>query len=96
MAISSTTFYVVAYDISHNGRRNKIHKTLSGYGQWTQFSLFECHLTDKQYVALREKLSRILHLQEDSVRFYTLCAGCMGKVDTIGSPKPHDPVTLII
>lgn len=93
---SNTTFYVVAYDISNNKRRTKVHKTLSGFGQWTQYSLFECHLNDKQYLKLRHKLDQLLQTREDSVRFYQLCAGCVAKVETIGSEKPSDPATIII
>lgn len=92
----NTTFYVVAYDIPDDRRRTKIHKTLSGFGQWTQFSLFECHLTDKQYLQLRQKLDRHLKPDEDSLRFYALCAGCLAKVETVGGEKPADAVTIIV
>jgi CRISPR-associated protein Cas2 len=92
----TTTFYVVAYDIPDDRRRTKIHKTLSGFGQWTQFSLFECHLTDKQYLQLRQKLDRHLKPDEDSLRFYALCAGCLAKVETVGGQKPSDAVTIIV
>lgn len=92
----NTTFYVVAYDIPDDRRRTKIHKTLSGFGQWTQFSLFECHLTDKQYLQLRQKLDRHLKPDQDSLRFYALCAGCLAKVETVGGEKPADAVTIIV
>jgi CRISPR-associated protein Cas2 len=94
--MKSTTFYVIAYDISNDRRRTKIHKTLSGFGQWTQYSLFECHLTDKQYLQLRHKVSRLLKADEDSVRFYELCAGCLAKVETVGSAKPVEPLAFIV
>jgi len=91
-----TTFYVVAYDIPNDKRRTKVHKTLGGFGQWTQYSLFECHLSDKQYLQLRHKLDRLLQADEDSVRFYILCAACLARVETVGSEKPKEPVALII
>jgi CRISPR-associated protein Cas2 len=92
----ATTLYVVAYDVSNDRRRTKIHKTLSGFGQWTQFSLFECHLTDKQYLQLRQRLDTHLKPDEDSLRFYSLCGGCIVKVETIGGEKPADPVAIIV
>jgi CRISPR-associated protein Cas2 len=92
----NTTFYVVAYDIPDDRRRTKIHKTLCGFGQWTQFSLFECHLTDKQYLQLRQKLDRHLKPDQDSLRFYALCAACLAKVETVGGEKPSDAVTIIV
>jgi CRISPR-associated protein Cas2 len=66
---SETTCYVIAYDISDNRRRTKIHDILLGYGEWTQYSLFECFLTRKQLVLLRSRLAPYLEAQEDSVRF---------------------------
>jgi CRISPR-associated protein Cas2 len=92
----ANTLYIVAYDISSDKRRTKVHKTLSGFGQWTQYSLFECHLSDKQYVQLRHKLDKLLDKQSDSVRFYKLCVDCVGKVETVGSDKPHDPAAIIV
>lgn len=44
---SQTTCYVIAYDIPDDKRRTKVHKLLSGFGKWTQYSLFECFLTKK-------------------------------------------------
>ncbi len=55
-----TTLYIVAYDIPSDRRRTKVHKALCGFGEWTQYSLFECYLTDKQIVALRGKLDKLL------------------------------------
>ncbi len=95
-AADDTTLYVVAYDIPLDKRRTKVHKTLCGYGQWTQYSLFECWLTRRQLLELRAKLAKHLDASTDSVRFYALCGVCQGKVITVGSPQPHDPVTVII
>ena len=82
------TLYVIAYDIPNDKRRTKVHKTLCGMGEWTQYSLFECHLTEKELLTLRHRLHRLLNAKEDSLRFYPLCAACLGKVETVGSPKP--------
>ena len=40
-----TPLYVVAYDIQNDKRRTKVHKVLKGFGEWTEFSPFECFLT---------------------------------------------------
>lgn len=89
------TLYVIAYDIPDDKRRTKIHRVLCGYGQWTQFSLFECWLTRSQELELRLKLAKHLSPARDSVRFYSLCAACQSKVDTVGGERPGEPVTLI-
>jgi CRISPR-associated protein Cas2 len=88
--------YVVAYDIPNDRRRTKVHKVLCGFGQWTQYSLFECHLTEKELVTLRGKLDKMLQPEEDSVRFYPLCVPCVAKVITIGSPKPAEQRLFVV
>ena len=90
------TLYVIAYDISSDRRRTKVHKTLCGFGEWTQYSLFECHLTDKELVALRGKLDKLLEPEEDSVRFYHVCAACVAKADTVGAEKPAEKHVFIV
>jgi CRISPR-associated protein Cas2 len=90
------TLYVVAYDIPDDRRRTRVHRALSGFGQWTQYSLFECFLSVKERVLLREKLDRLLKPEEDSVRFYPLCEHCLGKVKTVGGPKPEDPHLFVV
>lgn len=94
--MSQKTLYVIAYDLSNDKRRTKIHNILSGFGQWTQYSLFECHLTDKQYLQLRQRLAKVLQADQDSLRFYPLCVACLAKVETVGSKKPKDEATIIV
>ena len=96
MASDETTLYVIAYDISVDKRRTKVHRLLCGYGVWTQYSLFECWLTRRQIIELQAKLLKLLNTNEDSIRFYPLCGACQPKVVTVGSPRPGDPVTLIL
>lgn len=91
-----TTLYLVAYDIPNDWRRTRLHKALCGFGAWTQFSLFECHLDDKQLVALRARISRLIDIDEDNVRIYVICQGCMAKTETYGSERPaEDKVYLL-
>lgn len=90
-----TTFYVVAYDIPSDRRRTKVHKVLSGFGQWTQYSLFELFLSDKELVLLQNKLEKLLDPKQDSVRFYPLCLACRKRVETVGSEPPKEPLAYI-
>lgn len=91
-----TTLYLIAYDIPDDKRRTKVHRVLSGYGKWTQYSLFEAFLTDKELVALRGKLDPHLKPGEDSVRFYHLCAACVEKARTVGSPPPEEERVYVV
>ncbi len=95
-AAAEIALYVVAYDIPDDKRRSKVHRLLCGYGSWTQYSLFECWLTRRQLLELRAKLAPHLLEERDSVRLYPLCGACQGKVITVGSARPQDPVTVIL
>jgi CRISPR-associated protein Cas2 len=81
---------VITYDISEDKRRTKIHKILKSYGQWMQFSVFECDLTETQYARLRLRLSKLIKPDQDSIRFYFLCACCKDKVERIGGEQVRD------
>jgi CRISPR-associated protein Cas2 len=93
---SLTSCYVIAYDISDDKRRTKIHKVLLGFGKWTQYSLFECFLSRKELILLQAKLAEHLVAREDSVRFYSLCASCVSKVETVGGPLPSDDTLFVV
>ncbi|MGF1482566.1 MAG: CRISPR-associated endonuclease Cas2 [Cyanophyceae cyanobacterium] len=82
-------FVIVSYDISKDKRRTKIHNILKSYGQWVQYSIFECDLTQAQYAKLRSRLDKLIEA-EDSIRFYFLCACCQGKIERIGGEMPRD------
>jgi len=93
---SQSTLYVIAYDIPDDRRRTKVHKILSGFGTWTQYSLFECFLSKKELVQLRAKLAKHLKDTQDSVRFYPLCANCVEKVETVGGSPPNEDILYIV
>lgn len=90
------TCYIIAYDIPDDRRRTKVHKILSGFGQWTQYSLFECFLSKKEFVLLKSKLARYLEATQDSVRFYPLCANCLDKVETVGGQPPTEDILFVV
>ena len=93
---SQTTCYVIAYDIPDDKRRTKVHEILLGFGEWTQYSLFECFLSKKDMLLLQSKLSEYLVPTKDSVRFYHLCASCVEKAQTIGGPPPQETLLFIV
>ena len=90
------SFYLIAYDIPNDKRRGKVHNLLSGYCRWRQYSLFEGYLTASQRLALEDKLSKIVDVAEDNLRFYPLCAADVAKIVTIGSEPPTQETEIII
>jgi CRISPR-associated protein Cas2 len=83
-------FVVISYDVPEDKRRTQIHKVLKSYGQWMQFSVFECNLTETEYAKLRVRLQKLIKPEQDSIRFYTLCTCCQGKVERIGGEEVRD------
>jgi CRISPR-associated protein Cas2 len=78
------TLYVVSYDIPNDRRRTRVHRVLTGFGTWVQYSVFECFLDRKQRILLEARLRKEIHMQEDTVRIYGLCIACQAKVEVLG------------
>ena len=64
--------YLVCYDISDDKRLRQVFKTMRGYGDHLQYSVFECQLTPMDLARCRNELSRIIHHDEDQVLFVNL------------------------
>jgi CRISPR-associated protein Cas2 len=94
--IRQSHLYVVAYDIPDDRRRTRIHKTLKGFGQWTEFSLFECFLTKKELLQMRAKLNEHLDARQDKVRIYMICENCLPKIETVGLAEPKEDTSYLI
>ena len=96
----TTLFYLIIYDLpdskAANKRRNRLHKMLSGYGKWTQYSVFECFLTAVQFAKLQIQMEKLVKPDEDSVRVYVLDAGSVRRTITYGSEKPRQDKVIIL
>lgn len=80
---------LVSYDVVEDKRRAQIMKTLAGYGQRVQYSVFECELRPGDLDSLKARLKLLLNPDEDDVRIYQLCETCLGKVVTLGKGRRY-------
>lgn len=64
--------YLVCYDIADDYRRGKVHKTMRGYGDHLQYSVFECQFTQTDLVRCRHLLSEVIDHRQDQVLFVNL------------------------
>ena len=86
-------FMLIAYDISNNRRRTKLHNTLRNFGTPVQYSVFECILGPKEREQMRSAIARVIKPKKDRVRTYYLCKECVAKTevtsgeDVLGEPK---------
>ena len=80
---------VVSYDIVDDKRRNKVMKTLEGFGHRVQYSVFECELRPADLEKLKARLRGLIVPEVDDIRFYQLCENCLGKVTMLGRAKMY-------
>jgi CRISPR-associated protein Cas2 len=59
--------YIVTYDISDPRRLRGVFRTLKGFGEHLQFSVFRCDLTRMALAQLKERLSACINTREDQV-----------------------------
>jgi len=74
-------FVVIAYDIADDKRRLRTMKLLEGYGAHVQESVFEFDLEPREMV---QRLTRLVSLQQDNVRFYHLCSKDVKRIEQLG------------
>jgi len=84
--------YIVAYDISDPKRLRRVFRTLKGYGEHLQLSVFRCDLTQSQRLRLAAKLGQTIEHAEDQVMFVDLgpSVGRSHSIDYLGRPGPID------
>jgi len=87
------TTYLVCYDVADEKRLRKVFKTMRGYGDHLQFSVFECQLTAMDLVRLRSQLTLIIDHADDQVLFVDL-GPAEGRGDRVISAlgKPYTAV----
>jgi len=82
----NTQFLIVSYDISSSRRRRKVMKTLEGYGERVQYSVFECNLAPKKIEEMQRRLAKLIS-PKDSLRIYFLSADDVKRILRMGDPR---------
>lgn len=89
-------FVVVSYDVVDDRKRTKIAKAMKSYGERVQKSVFECRIDDQQFIKMKKALESIMDMNEDSVRYYFLCKGCIERIEISGWGTVVEDENLII
>lgn len=76
---------VVSYDVCNDRARARLARFLAGYADRVQKSVFEGKVPERRLEGLRGGIQRIIDLEEDSVRLYTLCPRCQSATEVIGT-----------
>ena len=92
---------LITYDVDTKSkagqkRLRKVAKACVNYGQRVQDSVFECLLTEAQFVILRAELKDIINETTDSIRFYFFGKNWQQKIEMIGRQTSYDPTDSLI
>ncbi len=85
--------YFVVYDIADAKRWRSVFRTMRGYGEWVQLSVFQCRLSRVRHAELIADLDRIIHHDEDHIVLMDIGPAdkVAPKVVSLGK-RPYTPV----
>lgn len=92
---------LITYDVetstpSGAKRLRQVAKECQNYGQRVQNSVFECVLTEAQFVVLKNRINGIIDAEKDSVRFYFMGNHWNQKIEDIGKKTSYDVTAELI
>ncbi len=87
---------LVTYDVNTTtpeGRRRlrQVAAACQDIGQRVQNSVFECLVDPAQWVALKDRLERLIDPAKDSLRYYFLGSNWQRRVEHVGAKPSYDP-----
>ena len=94
-------FILITYNVNITSpagqkRLRQVAKACLDYGKRVQNSVFECVLTEAQFVLLKDRLSEIINLSDDSIIFYKLGNNWKRHVERIGKDNSVDVTDTLI
>ena len=89
-------FVIVAYDISDDRRRTRLHRKLKNFGTPVQYSVFECILNENDVEKMKQVVKDLIKYDEDLVRYYFLCDGCRKRIKAINGVVTQERRTLVV
>lgn len=91
--------YIVSYDIRNPRRWRRLFRTLQGFGDWLQLSVFQCRLDKMRALRLEASIREIVNAREDHVLIMDLgpAENVSPRVSSIGkSFEPIEPESIIV
>lgn len=86
-------YTVIAFDVSDDRARYRLVRALRDHAHRVQKSVFEAAELDRAtYLRMRSRLEGLIDPATDALRYYRLCATCVGRIERFGvGPDPFRP-----
>lgn len=82
--------YIVTYDISSPKRWRQVFRTMHGFGEHIQLSVFRCDLSPLQHALMKRALDEAIHHHEDQVLIVDLgktTPRVIAGIEVVGRPR---------
>lgn len=78
--------YIVSYDISDNRRWRRVYRTMRGFGDPIQYSVFQCDLLPAERIMMIEALTEVINHKEDRILIIDVgpAKGRRKRIETLG------------
>lgn len=88
-------YILITYDVNTTtaeGQRRlrNVAKCCLNHGQRVQNSVFECMLSESQFIRFKSMLSNYIDKETDSIRIYTLGKNYRSNIEHIGKETSYD------
>ncbi len=64
--------YIVTYDVTSQRRWRRVFKVMHGFGEWLQYSVFQCRLDKARVLQMEASLGELINQREDHVLVFDL------------------------
>lgn len=92
--------YIVTYDITDDRRRDAVYKTMRGFGEHLQFSVFRCDLSERERIDLTAAVHVLIDHSDDQILVIDLgpvdgrASGCIAAIGR-GYKNPERTVVIL-
>ena len=92
---------LISYDVSTTDkagrdRLRRVAKECCNHAQRVQNSVFEADLDYGEFLKMKDRLTKLIDKETDSLRFYYLGNNWKKRVEHIGAKSTYDPEGVII
>jgi len=85
--------YIVAYDIADQKRWRQVFRTMKGYGEWLQLSVFQCRMTKRRQAELVAAIADVINHRADHVVMLDFGPADQASPRIVSLGKEFEPLT---